>query len=113
MLQPFAQPVHTLGDLLTNQTRLVKRKSRLSSAPTGQMSTVLPEYFESRGCPGNVAMSEYVPRCTTASCGSLAISSMKRTQRVHMMQRSASYTTSGPNSTRLGFCNLLVRMRVA
>ena len=48
-LQPFAHPVQTLGDLLRNQTRLWKRKSRLRSAPTGQMSTVLPLYFESSG----------------------------------------------------------------
>src|SRR5207244_8127227 len=85
-LQPFAHPVQTLGDLLRNQTRLWKRKSRFKSAPTGQMSTVFPEYFESSGCPGKVAMSEYVARCTTASCGSWAISSMKRTQHVQMMQ---------------------------
>src|ERR1700737_3901663 len=70
MLQPLLQPVQTVGDLFTNQTRLVKRKSRLSSAPTGQMSTVLPEYFESSGCPGKVAMREGSPRLTTASCGS-------------------------------------------
>ncbi len=78
------------GDLFTNQTRDWKRKSRLRSAPTGQMSTVLPLYFESSGWPGKVLISECDPRSTTASCGSLAISSMKRTQRVHMMQRSAS-----------------------
>ena len=89
-LQPLAQPVQMAGDLFTNQTRDWKRKSRFRSAPTGQMSTVLPLYLLSSGCPGNVAISECEPRSTTASCGSLAISSMKRTQRVHIMQRSAS-----------------------
>ncbi len=89
-MQPLLQPVQIDGPLSTNQTRDWKRKSRFKSAPTGQTSTVLPEYFESSGCPGKVAMSECDPRSTTASCGSCAISSMKRTQRVHMMQRSAS-----------------------
>src|SRR5436853_6379632 len=97
MLQPLAQPVQIEGDLFRYQTRLVKRKSRFKSAPTGQMSTVFPEYLESSGCPGKVVMSDQVPRLSTPSCGSFATSSMKRTQRVHMMQRSASDTNSGPN----------------
>ncbi len=43
VLQPREQPVQTLGAAERNQLRARKRKSRLSSAPTGQMSTVFPE----------------------------------------------------------------------
>ena len=43
VLQPREHPVQTLGAADKNHARARKRKSRLSSAPTGQMSTVLPE----------------------------------------------------------------------
>src|SRR6266540_3954810 len=86
-----------------NQTRPRKRKSVEVSAPTGQMSTTFPEYFESSGWPGKVVMKLSLPRSETPSCGAFATSRMKRTQRVQRMQRSWSRTTSGPSWTRLAF----------
>ena len=43
MLQPVEQPPQTESVLCRNQTRHLKRKSLEVSAPTGQMSTTLPE----------------------------------------------------------------------
>jgi len=52
VLQPRAQPVQIDRAELMNQTRPRKRKSVEVSAPTGQMSTTLPEYLSSSGWPG-------------------------------------------------------------
>ena len=87
-MQPRAQPVQIERADDMNQTRPRNRKSVLVSAPTGQMSTTLPEYFESSGWPGKVVMNDSLPRWATPSCGCLATSRMNRTQRVHRMQRS-------------------------
>jgi hypothetical protein len=43
VLQPTPQWLHTLGMLVISQARAPKRKSRVVSAPTGQISAVLPE----------------------------------------------------------------------
>jgi hypothetical protein len=106
VLQPRAQPVHTEAAALMNQTRPRKRKSLAVSAPTGQMSTVFPAYFESSGWPGKVVMQLSLPRSATPSCGCFAISRMKRTQRVQRMQRSWSSVTVGPSWTRFPFATL-------
>jgi hypothetical protein len=42
-LQPFEQPVHTPGTSSRNQTRILKRKSLVVSAPTGQISATFME----------------------------------------------------------------------
>ena len=89
-----------------NQTRPRKRKSVEVSAPTGQMSTTLPEYLLSSGWPGAVSMKLSFPRWATPSCGSLAISRMNRTQRVQRMQRSWSSVTCGPSQIRFPFTTL-------
>ena len=54
MLQPVAQPLHTLGVASSSQARIVNRKSLAVSAPTGQTSTVLSEYGLSSSSPGAV-----------------------------------------------------------
>ena len=43
MLQPFEQPLQTLSTSSRNQTRILKRKSLVVSAPTGQMSATFIE----------------------------------------------------------------------
>jgi len=58
------------------------------SAPTGQMSTMFPAHIDpSSPWSKNVSMTERLPRWTTPRASSPAISRMKRTHRVHMMQR--------------------------
>ena len=52
MLQPRAHPGQIEGEVSRYQTRTWKRKSRSVSAPTGQMSTTLPEYLFSSVLPG-------------------------------------------------------------
>jgi hypothetical protein len=54
MLQPVAQPLHTLGVASSSHARIVNRKSFAVSAPTGQTSTVLSEYGLSSFSPGAV-----------------------------------------------------------
>jgi hypothetical protein len=46
-----------------------------------------------------------------AEDGSSAISSVKRMQRLHMMQRSSSRRTRGPTSTFFGFFTFCSRKR--
>ncbi len=48
MLQPTAQCVQIDGTLVISHGRARKRKSLVVSAPTGQMSVVLPENLESK-----------------------------------------------------------------
>ena len=43
MLQPWLQPLQTVGALERYQTRVLKRNFRSVSAPTGQISTTLAE----------------------------------------------------------------------
>jgi hypothetical protein len=48
----------------------------------------------------NVATIERDPRSAIVSCGVFGISSMKRTQREHRMQRSSSSTITSPRLLR-------------
>ena len=97
-LQPRAQPAHTEGTFLRNQTRARKRNGFQVKAPTGQTSTVQPEYGLSSGFPGNVPMIAWSPRWNSDSSRLRLTSSQNRMQRVHLMQRSASNTTLLPMS---------------
>ena len=63
------------------------------SAPTGQICTVLPEKYEVNGSSGYVMTSVSPPRPPKSISGSPAISSAKRVQRPHWMQRSRSRST--------------------
>ncbi len=76
------------------------------SAPTGQMSIMLPESSESIVSPAMVVISECSPRWIMPSSITPATSWPKRTQRVQWMQRFISFIEmSGPtslgNTTRL------------
>ena len=102
MLQPRAHPGQIEGEVSRYQTRTWKRKSRSVSAPTGQMSTTLPEYLFSNVLPGKSPISEWSPRSKMPSSPVPVISSQKRTQREHRMQRSASRMTWGPSGTAFG-----------
>ena len=96
MLQPTGQVGQTLGVCSRSHGRARKRYDLLVSAPTGQMSVVLPEKTESNGRPGKIPISVLSPRLIMTSCGSSAMSFMNRTQSWHMMQRSRSSTICGP-----------------
>ena len=89
-LQPTEQCVQTLGVLRTSHTRARKRKSALVNAPTGQMSVVLPENFESKPGSDFEMISHERPRLSKPSTESPAMSSWKRTQREQRIQRSRS-----------------------
>src|SRR5882672_11311847 len=99
MLQPRAHWLQTLSTSSVNQTRILKRKSRVVSAPTGQMSATFIEYGLSSSLPGNVSSSDSSPRLNTPSSPVFGTSRQKRTQRRHRMQRSWSNTIVGPRST--------------
>jgi hypothetical protein len=58
------------------------------------------QMLPSRPSSKKVSMTFLWPRCTTASRSSCATSRMKRTQRVHITQRSALKSTSPPKSSR-------------
>ncbi len=69
------------------------------SAPTGQMSIMLPDSSESTVSPTTVVISECSPRLTMPSSMMPATSWPKRTQRVQWMQRLiSSMEISGPTS---------------
>jgi hypothetical protein len=71
----------------------------LVSAPTGQMSIMLPESSESTDWPTKVSISACSPRCDMPSSIAPATSWPKRTQRVQWMQRLiSSMEISGPTS---------------
>src|SRR5919197_3819852 len=97
MLQPRAQPGQTDVVSLRNQTRILKRKSLLVRAPTGQTSTVFPAYGLSSFLPGKVAICAVSPRSKMPNSLVFEISLQKRDRKVHKIQRSESKTTSGPN----------------
>jgi hypothetical protein len=71
------------------------------SAPTGQICTVLPEKYESNGCSEKLSTCVWSLRSTKSMSGSPAISSAKRVQRAHWMQRSRSRRIS--ELSRMGF----------
>ncbi len=90
-LQPRSQPGHTDGVVLRYQTRALYSDWRGSRAPTGQMSTMLSEYGSwSSGWPPAGRISEWSPRFCTPRALDFETSRVKRTQRVHRMQRSLS-----------------------
>src|SRR3989338_11039646 len=103
MLQPREQPGHTEFVAPKYHTRHLNRKSRSVSAPTGQMSTTLPEYLLSSVLPECTPISEWSPRLKIPNSPVLLISSVNRTHREHKMQRSASRMTVGPSGTAFGF----------
>ena len=76
------------GVLVRNHTRCWKRNSLSRSAPTGQMSVTLPASGLSSGFPGKTSIISRSPRPSTISSSVPVTSRVKRTQRVHMMQRS-------------------------
>ena len=98
-MQPCEQPVQIEAVLSSSHARALCRKSFESSEPTGQRSTTFPAQGWSRRDSGWIPMNARSPRSDTLSTGSLATSSMKRTQRVHRMQRFGTYKTPGPKSS--------------
>ena len=99
MLHPCEQPVQMLALRSSSQARALFRKSLLRSAPTGHRSTTLPAHSFVRSWSGALPMNARSPRSDTLSTGSCATSVMKRTQRVHRMQRLGTYITSPPKSS--------------
>src|SRR5438270_5959961 len=89
-LHPVLQSAQTLFWAFRYQTRCVYRKSVLHSAPTGHRSTTLPASLLLHGSPGKTSISEWSPRLITCSSAVPLTSRVKRTQREHMMQRSAN-----------------------
>ena len=92
-MQPREQPGHTEAVGFRYQTRALCRKERDRSAPTGQMSITLSEYGSAAKLPSSAARtSEWSARFCMPRPNDLEISRVKRTQRVHWMQRSLSST---------------------
>src|SRR3954452_23524600 len=87
---PTEHAVHVDSTCSTSQGRARKRYGLASKAPTGQICTVLPLKYEANGSLGNVSTWTWSPRSTKLISGSPAISSAKRVQRAHWMQRSRS-----------------------
>ena len=102
MLQPVLQCEQTPSVVFRYQTRCLYRKSLLPSAPTGQRSTTLPASLLSSGRPGKTSISSWWPRLITCSSAVPLISRVKRTHRVHMMQRSVNSVIFAPSSGLFG-----------
>ena len=62
MLQPVEQPGQTESVASRNQTRILKRKSWDSSAPTGHTSARLPAYWCAIGRFSKLAICVWSPR---------------------------------------------------
>ena len=84
--------------------RAPNRKSLVVKAPTGHISVVFPEKYESKPGSEYVTICKERPRCSNPITASSAISSWKRTQRPHWMQRSRSRYISSPNGRCLKKC---------
>src|SRR5262245_30620892 len=100
VLQPFehsVQVVSTACGLSHGRDR--NRYCRVVSAPTGHTSIRLPDRSECTPCSLNVAISLPLPRSTMPICASPSTSRMKRTHRVHRMQRLRLSISVGPKST--------------
>ena len=93
MLSPEAVMPSIEGVFFRNHTRCWKRKSLSSSAPTGQMSTTLPDSSLSSAMPGKTSICSIAPRPSTINSPVPVTSRVKRTHRVHMMQRSEYSST--------------------
>ena len=100
MLQPISQPSQTERVLSSHHTRLRNRNSFVVSAPTGQTSAAQAERSLSSAWPSCVQTNVWPPRSTNASSPVSVISSQKRMQRVHWMQRVMSAMTWGPIGVR-------------
>ncbi len=111
-LQPAGQPPHTEGVFWMSHGRAVKRYGMLVSAPTGQMSMMLPVKRPSYWSPVKVAISEPAPRSSMISSLSSATSWLKRTQRQHEMHRSRSRAISDERLSGFGKCRLVSTNRV-
>ena len=103
ILHPRAQPTQTVSVDDISHTRALKRKSRLVSAPTGQMSIDIHRIAVIQRFAGKCGQFDMIAPLRETSWGFFAISSQNRMQREHMMQRSVSSITRGPSSTRFGF----------
>ncbi len=90
---PTEQVVQVDSTSVRSHGRARKRYGFAVSAPTGQICTVLPEKYELKGSPGNVAISVDEPRSMKWISGSPATSEANRVQRSHRMQRSRSRKT--------------------
>ena len=89
-LQPRAQPVQTDSVKSMNQTRLSNRKSFDVSAPTGQRSMMFMAYGVVNSPRDVMITSSWSLRLPMESSCDRVTSSVKRTQRVHLMHRSMS-----------------------
>src|SRR3972149_9652907 len=96
MEQPTAQPGQIEGVPFSSQTRRLNKKSLSSSEPTGQISTTFPCKGLSSGRPGNTSISVREPRLTIHNSCVPDISSVSRTQRVHITHRSWYSSVLGP-----------------
>ena len=94
--------VHDVSTVERSQGRARKRYWLAVSAPTGQICTVLPEKYESNGCSSKFRTCMRSPRSMKSMSASPAISSAKRMQRAHWMQRSRSSSTSSLSGIGLG-----------
>ena len=100
VLHPFEHSVQIVSTTPgLSHGRLLNRYSRVVIAPTGQTSIRLPDSSECTPSSRNVAISLPLPRSTMPICASPSISRMKRTHRVHRMQRLRFSISVGPKST--------------
>ena len=100
VLQPFEHSVHVVSTACgLSHGRDRKRYCLVVMAPTGHTSIRLPESIEWMPCSWNVAISVPLPRLMMPIWASPSTSRMKRSQRVHMMQRLRFSISVGPKST--------------
>jgi len=112
MLQPTAQAVQVDSTAVISHGRLLKRNSRVVSAPTGQTSATLPEKGSVSSTPGGVSISVLTPRAVSISWLLPEMSWVNRVQRQQRMQRSASKMMCGPSTFRFGRWTLGSRSRL-
>src|SRR3954451_22400755 len=91
--QPTEHDVQVDSTFDRSHGRALKRNGLASSAPTGQICTVLPLKYDANGWSGNVLTCVWLPRSMKLISGSPATSPAKRVHRSHRMQRSRSSTT--------------------
>jgi hypothetical protein len=104
-LHPVEQPGQTDSLSFRNQTRILKRKSWLRRAPTGQTSARFPAYSWSIGRCSKVEIWVWSPRFTNSKRLVPVTSRSKRMQREQSTHRSAS-SMIGPRSTTFLFLTL-------
>ncbi len=89
-LHPLAQPVQTDSVKSMNHTRWRKRNWVDVSAPTGHRSMMFMAYGVANSPLEVMMTSSWSLRAPIDSSWVAVISSVNRTQRVHLMQRSPS-----------------------